>query len=72
MNPLESIVPEVEVVPVQPVAPSLTADEWADEVGLIDWDTLIIEPPPRSSQTILVRFVEGGRRPIRIEEDPRD
>ena len=40
--------------------------------GLIDWGVLISEPPPRPRQSLIVRMLDGGKRPIRIEDDPQD
>jgi hypothetical protein len=42
------------------------------EEGLIDWDVKIETPPPRVSETVQFRFVEGGPRPIRVECDVED
>lgn len=42
-----------------------------DPEGL-DWDVQIEAPPPRPSQTVLVRFVEAGWRPIALPDDPED
>ena len=39
---------------------------------LIEWGVLIDAPPPRPERTIKVHFVEGGKRPIPINQDPRD
>jgi hypothetical protein len=38
----------------------------------MDWDVKINVPPPRPEQTLLVRFVEGGRWPVQISGDPQD
>jgi hypothetical protein len=38
----------------------------------IDWDVQIEVPLPRPAQTILVRFVEAGRRPIALPDDPEE
>jgi hypothetical protein len=34
------------------------------EADLIDWDVKIDDPPPRPSETLTVRFVDGGRRSL--------
>jgi len=39
---------------------------------VIDWDVKIEVPPPRPSRTVTARFVKGGRRPIRVNNDPQD
>ncbi|MBI2190732.1 MAG: hypothetical protein HYU36_01950 [Planctomycetes bacterium] len=43
-----------------------------EEQEILDWDAHIETPPPRPSKTIRVRFVNAGRRPPSIVEEPRD
>jgi hypothetical protein len=42
------------------------------EEDRIDWDVKIGLPPLRPSQTIMVRFSEAGRRPIRLRDEVED
>ena len=42
------------------------------EEGLIDWEVQIEVPPPRPTQTVTIRFIDGGRRPIPISDDSQD
>ena len=46
--------------------PAAVDDDW------LDWDVKIEIPPPRPTRPVVVCFVEAGRRPIRISEDPQD
>jgi hypothetical protein len=42
-----------------------------DEGLFVDWESKI-DSPPRRLERLTVRFVEGGKRPIRISEQPQD
>jgi hypothetical protein len=42
------------------------------EGNVVDWDVKIDDPPPRPSELISCRFAAEGRRPIIINDDPRD
>jgi hypothetical protein len=42
------------------------------EQALIDWDVKIDVPPPRPTEIVALHFVNGGKRPIRIMDDPQD
>lgn len=72
MNPTENAVPFVEVVvPASPPVPEPLPEEWADEVGLVDWD-ITVTPPPVPSQFVSFRFVEQPPDPPRVGEDLED
>jgi hypothetical protein len=46
-------------------------DDRADlenDFDLIDWDVKIEVRPPRPSETMMVRFIEGGRRSVPLDE----
>jgi hypothetical protein len=45
--------------------------EDTDEM-LVEWDVKIPNPPQRSRESVTLRFTQGGRRPVRINDEPRD
>ncbi len=49
---------------------SATLADDLDET--VDWDVHIETPPPRPSQTLTVRFVQGDYRRPKISDDPQD
>lgn len=42
------------------------------ELEVVDWDVQIEQLPPRPSQQIVVRFIQGSYRPPRIIDDPEN
>jgi hypothetical protein len=48
----------------------MKADQLPEELETVDWDVQIEQLPPRRSEQILVRFVQGSYRPPRIVDDP--
>lgn len=42
------------------------------DADFLDWDTKIEVSPPRPVQSLLVRFVEGARRPLPVSDDPEE
>jgi hypothetical protein len=58
------------IAPSRPNGQSATS--VPDDEIVIDWDVKIEVPPPRPSQTVTARFIQGGRRPLRVSNDPQD
>ena len=62
--------------PTVPVADGMNGPRSAaaveSELELIDWDVKVLVPPTRACQTLTVRFVEAGKRPVPAADDPQD